>query len=64
VLGGLESFAGVAIGSLILALVETFGILALPANYQPAIAFSLLVVALVVFPGGVAGLWNRRRRLA
>ena len=64
VLGGLESFAGVAIGSLILALVETFGILALPANYQPAIAFSLLVVALVVLPGGVAGLWNRRRRLA
>jgi len=64
VLGGLESFAGVAIGSLVLALVETFGILALPANYQPAIAFSLLVVALVVLPGGVAGLWNRRRRLA
>ena len=64
VLGGLESFAGVAIGSLILALVETFSIFALPANYQPAIAFSLLVVALVVLPGGVAGLWNRRRRLA
>ena len=64
VLGGLESFAGVAIGSLILALVETFAILALPANYQPAMAFSLLVVALVVLPGGVAGLWNRRRRLA
>jgi branched-chain amino acid transport system permease protein len=64
VLGGLESFAGVAIGSLILALVETFGILAVPANYQPAIAFSLLVVALVVLPGGVAGLWNKRRRLA
>jgi branched-chain amino acid transport system permease protein len=64
VLGGLESFAGVAIGSLILALVETFSILALPASYQPAIAFSLLVVALVVLPGGVAGLWNRRHRLA
>ena len=64
VLGGLESFAGVAVGSLILALVETFSILALPASYQPAIAFSLLVVALVVLPGGVAGLWNRRHRLA
>jgi branched-chain amino acid transport system permease protein len=64
VLGGLESFAGVAVGSLILALVETFSILALPASYQPAIAFSLLVVALVVLPGGVAGLWSRRSRLA
>jgi branched-chain amino acid transport system permease protein len=64
VLGGLESFSGVAIGALILALVETFGILILPASYQPAIAFSLLVVALVVLPEGVAGLWNKRQRWA
>jgi branched-chain amino acid transport system permease protein len=64
VLGGLESFAGVAVGSVILAVVETFCILVLPANYQPAIAFSLLVLALIVLPGGVAGLWNKRRRWA
>jgi branched-chain amino acid transport system permease protein len=64
VLGGLESFAGVAVGSVILAVVETFCILVLPASYQPAIAFSLLVLALVVLPGGVAGLWNRRHRWA
>jgi branched-chain amino acid transport system permease protein len=66
VLGGLESFGGVAAGALILALVETFSILALPASYQPAIAFSLLVVGLVVLPGGVAGLFARRsaRRMA
>ncbi|MGB0036324.1 MAG: branched-chain amino acid ABC transporter permease [Candidatus Acidiferrales bacterium] len=63
VLGGLESFAGVAIGSLILALVETFSILVIPSAYQPAIAFSLLVLALIVLPGGVAGLWNKRQRL-
>jgi branched-chain amino acid transport system permease protein len=62
VLGGLESFAGVAIGAVILALVETFSILAIPAGYQPAIAFSLLVLALVVLPEGIAGLWNRRQR--
>jgi branched-subunit amino acid ABC-type transport system permease component len=54
----------VAIGSLILALAETFIILVLPASYQPAIAFSLLVVALIVLPEGVAGLWNKRRRWA
>jgi branched-chain amino acid transport system permease protein len=64
VLGGLESFAGVAVGALILALVETFSILFLPASYQPAIAFSLLVVALIVLPGGVAGLWNKGRHWA
>jgi branched-chain amino acid transport system permease protein len=62
VLGGLESFAGVAIGALILALVETFGILFIPAGYQAAIAFSMLVIALVFLPGGVAGLWNKRQR--
>ena len=64
VLGGLESFAGVAIGALILALVETFSILVLPASYQPAVAFSLLVVALIILPEGVAGLWQKRRRSA
>jgi branched-chain amino acid transport system permease protein len=62
VLGGLESFGGVAIGSLVLALAETFSILVLPASFQPAIAFSLLVVALIILPDGVAGLWNKRRR--
>jgi len=64
VLGGLESFGGVAVGSLILALAETFIILILPASYQPAIAFSLLVVALIVLPEGIAGLWAKRRRWA
>jgi len=64
VLGGLESFSGVAVGALILALVETFSILVLPAGYQPAIAFTLLVVALVVLPGGIASLFERKQRWA
>jgi len=63
VLGGLESFGGVAIGALILSLVETFSILVIPSGYQPAISFSLLALGLVILPGGVAGLWNRRQRL-
>jgi len=64
VLGGLESVSGVALGALVLALVETFSIFAVPAAYQPAISFALLVVALVVLPGGIASLWAKRRRLA
>jgi len=63
VLGGLESFSGVFAGSLVLALAETFSILALPASYQPAIAYGLLVLALIVMPGGIAGLLERRPRL-
>jgi len=64
VLGGLESFSGVAVGALILALVETLSILVLPAGYQPAIAFGLLVLALDLLPGGVATLFQKRQRLA
>jgi branched-chain amino acid transport system permease protein len=61
VLGGLESFAGVAIGAIIVALIETFSILVVPASYQLAISFSLLVVALLVLPGGIEG-WLQQRR--
>ena len=64
VLGGLESVSGVAIGALVLALVETFSIIWLPAGYQLAVSFGLLVVVLIVLPGGIASLIGRVRRLA
>ena len=64
VLGGLESFAGVALGSLVLSTAESFSIL-IPgwrASLVNLLAFGLLVVTLVVFPGGLASLFTRRRR--
>jgi branched-chain amino acid transport system permease protein len=64
VLGGLESVSGVALGALVLALVETFSIIWLPAGYQLAVSFGLLVVVLIVLPGGIASLIGRIRRLA
>jgi branched-chain amino acid transport system permease protein len=66
VLGGLESFSGVAIGALILALVETFSILipGVEASYQPAISFALLVVVLLLLPRGIAGLLEKKWRVA
>ena len=64
VLGGLESVSGVALGAMVLALVETFSIIFVPAGYQTAISFSLLVVVLIVLPGGIASLMKRKRRLA
>jgi branched-chain amino acid transport system permease protein len=64
VLGGLESIPGVAIGALVLALVETFSILFVPAGFQPAISFALLVVVLLVVPGGIAGLFKKKWRFA
>lgn len=62
VLGGLESFSGVAIGALILALVETFSVQVMPASYQLAISYALLVVVLLFLPKGVAGLLERKWR--
>ena len=59
VLGGMESFAGVALGALVVAVVETFSVLVVPASYQLAISFLLLVVAMVVLPGGFASLWQK-----
>jgi branched-chain amino acid transport system permease protein len=66
VLGGLESFSGVAIGALILALVETFSILipGVEASYQPAISYALLVVVLLLLPKGIAGLLEKKWRVA
>jgi branched-chain amino acid transport system permease protein len=59
VLGGLENFAGVTAGAAILALVESYAVLFMKASLQNVIAYALLVVALVVMPGGVAQLWTR-----
>lgn len=66
VLGGLESVGGVALGALVLALVETYAIFIphVEASYQPAISFALLVLVLLVLPKGVAGLFEKKWRAA
>ena len=61
VLGGLESFVGVALGSVVLALIETFSIpIGVPPALQDFVSFALLVVVLVVLPGGLVSLFKRR----
>jgi branched-chain amino acid transport system permease protein len=71
VLGGLESVSGVALGAVVLAVIETFGPqiqfhgkYILPDSLQPAISFGLLVVVLLIMPKGLASLFSRKRRLA
>jgi branched-chain amino acid transport system permease protein len=55
VLGGLGSMFGVAVAALIVALVEVFAILVLPAYLTTAVGFVLLVLVLVLRPGGLFG---------
>ncbi len=60
VLGGLGSFVGVALGSLILALAEAFSVLWLPIALQDFVSFALLVIVLLVMPNGLMGLLRER----
>jgi len=77
VLGGLESVSGVALGALVLALLETFctsipfpwyshgwNFYYLPPSYQPVVPFALLVVVLVILPKGLASLFTRKWKAA
>ena len=69
VLAGMESVAGVAVGALVLALLESSvgAYTRIPTSFQDALSFALLVIALVAFPQGLLGLFSRlaaRRRRA
>jgi len=59
VLGGLESFVGVALGALVLALAEALSILVVMPALQDFISFAILVIVLVIMPGGIMGLIGR-----
>jgi branched-chain amino acid transport system permease protein len=66
VLGGMESFTGVAVGALVLALLEN-AVAAwtpIPTTFQDAISFTLLVIAMVLFPRGILGIFGGFARRA
>ena len=63
VLGGLDSFVGVAFGAILLSLAEAFGLRWMPASLQNLISFVLLVVVLIAFPKGIAGIIRSLRRV-
>ena len=66
VLGGMESFTGVAIGALVLALIENLvaAYTSIPTSFQDAISFSLLVLVLVAAPSGLPALFRSFSRRA
>jgi branched-chain amino acid transport system permease protein len=61
VLGGLENLAGVTAGAAILAFAESYAVLFMRASLQNVVAYALLVVALIVIPGGIASLFSQNR---
>jgi branched-subunit amino acid ABC-type transport system permease component len=54
ILGGVGSLGGALVGSLLIGLLESFGILVLP-KFAIALAYGLLVVVLIVRPQGFMG---------
>ncbi|MEV6345491.1 branched-chain amino acid ABC transporter permease [Actinoplanes sp. NPDC051851] len=55
VLGGLGSVVGIALGALVLAAAEVFAVYVVPPYLTAAVGFVLLVVVLVLRPGGLFG---------
>jgi branched-chain amino acid transport system permease protein len=55
VLGGMGSVLGTGAAALILAVVEVFAILVLPSYLTSAVGFVMLVLVLVLRPGGLFG---------
>jgi branched-chain amino acid transport system permease protein len=55
IIGGLDSLAGVAAGSVILALVQTLASVYVGTNWEDVVAYGLLLVLLWVRPNGLFG---------
>lgn len=55
VLGGLGSIVGMGVAALILAVAEVFAIFVLPSYLTAAVGFVMLVLVLVIRPGGLFG---------
>ena len=60
-LGGLGSIGGAMVGGILFGLLETFGAVWVSTAYKDAIGMVLLIVILLVFPQGLAGLVRRGR---
>ncbi len=60
-LGGLGSIGGAMVGGVLFGLLETFGAVWISTAYKDAIGMVLLIVILLVFPQGLAGLVRRGR---
>ena len=62
VLGGVGSFVGVALGSLFLAISEALSVLWIMPAMQDFVSFALLVIVLIVMPGGMLGLLEKFKK--
>jgi branched-chain amino acid transport system permease protein len=55
IVGGIGSLGGAVLGAFIIGLAQNLGVMAIPSEWQAAIAFGLLLVVVIVRPRGLLG---------
>ncbi|HEX2890333.1 branched-chain amino acid ABC transporter permease [Vineibacter terrae] len=60
VLGGLTNPLGAAVGGVTLGLVESLAIIGVSSSYKDVVAFSVLIVIMILMPQGILGRAGRR----
>ena len=60
VLGGLTNPLGDAVGGLTLGLVESLAIIGISSSYKDVVAFTVLIVIMILMPNGILGRAGRR----
>jgi branched-chain amino acid transport system permease protein len=59
VIGGFGSLPGAVIGGLVLGILETYGAIYLTPDFTDALPFAVLILVLLIWPGGIAGIKMR-----
>jgi branched-chain amino acid transport system permease protein len=60
VLGGLTNPLGAAVGGITLGLVESLAIIGISSSYKDVVAFSVLIIIMILMPQGILGRAGRR----
>lgn len=61
VVGGFGSIGGAVMGGLFIGIIENLYLLIGPSTYKDVVAFALLIIFLIVNPGGFIGIINKKR---
>lgn len=63
IIGGIGSVPGAMVGGLFLGLIENLGIWKIQTGWKDTIAFAILIIFLLLRPGGIFGVKTERERV-
>ena len=62
VVGGFGTYGGAIVGGLFIGIIENLYLLVGPSTYKDVVAFVLLILFLIVNPGGIMGMLRKKKR--